>query len=357
MASASFLASCCLGNQSIIINNEIPQKHILLEETVVSTMSLIFSSASILGIGVLVLSWQPRFVGLSSSQNIIAQMCGANYASYWLSLSGMLANIGLIIRSTVWLLKYYPDPDDVNYYDGKHLFCISSSLWVQYFFLCVIFWHLAYAVETFVSSGGGECSRCIQHFLGWIVPGVLCAAGGCLAYMPKLKKCGSKYEVNSSMMYLTFLLPVIVCLILVVTLFYKSANRLKRTLIRHFGKYSTVERSIVDKVTSRCIIFVGTFCVCWLPNIVTGILVTTLEDPSLDVTVLVFLVLESVLNPFHVFIDSMVMFGWPPAGCCAIFRSHNHYDNSNYGNINDLECSQRSSEREPLLLSFSRNRR
>jgi len=74
---------------------------------------------------------------------------------------------------------------------------------------------------------------------------------------------------------------------------------------------------------------------------------------------------QSVLNPFQVVIDVMVMFGWPSNGCCAIFRTHRHnntflhHGNSFRGDINDLQSSGRSeflaSETDPLL-SFSRSR-
>lgn len=107
MASASFVASCCLGNKSIIINNEIPQQHILLEEKAVSAMSLAFAAASLLGMAVLVLSWQPKHNGVSTSQNIISQISGVNHASMCLIVAGMLANIGENLFSLISFLLYF----------------------------------------------------------------------------------------------------------------------------------------------------------------------------------------------------------------------------------------------------------
>ncbi|XP_053376255.1 G-protein coupled receptor 143-like [Mercenaria mercenaria] len=358
MASASFVSSCCLGNQSIIINSDIPPNHALLEETVVSIISLIVSIASFLGTFALVLPWRSRQVTTSSRQTNFAQGTGVNHVTKCLITAGSLANIGLIVRSSVWLGKYYPPPDDSTYQDGKHIFCIISTLWVQYFFLSVIFWHLVYGLETFMTSNSKRSSLCLQYFLGWVVPAALCALAAVLAYQPSLDKCGAKLEVNRAVIYVIFLLPIVFVLLLIIILFYKSYNNVKRSLIRHFGRFSTLERQTMDNVSIKFIIITTAFIVCWIPNIMNGIFVNVLDDRSGQL-VLVFIVLESVLNPFQVLIDSMVMFGWPPIGCCClIFRSHSH-DSSNYANINDLQRSQRSrssraKETDPLL-SFSRN--
>ncbi|XP_060605631.1 uncharacterized protein LOC132758135 [Ruditapes philippinarum] len=114
----------------------------------------------------------------------------------------------------------------------------------------------------------------------------------------------------------------------------------------------------MDNISVKFIIICTSFIVCWIPNLINGVVINVSEDRSGQV-VFMLIVLESVLNPFQVLIDSMVMFGWPPRGCCCILLRSHHHDNSNYANINNLGRSRRSrssrtSETDPLL-SFSRN--
>lgn len=208
-----------------------------------------------------------------------------------------------------------------------------------------------------MASNNTRSSKFLQYCLGWIVPAALCALTAWLAYSPSLDKCGAKKDMNRAMIYVILLLPIIVVCLLIVLLFYKSLHNVKRSLIRHFGRFSTLERQTLDNVWIKFVIITAAFSVCWIPNIINGIFVNVLDDKSSEL-VLVLIVLESVLNPFQVLIDSMVMFGWPPSGCCCIvFRSHLH-DNSNYANINNLHSrrsrSSQPSESDPLL-SFSRN--
>lgn len=357
MASTTYLAVCCLGNQSSLINGNLTRENASLEGRSISAISLTVSLASILGTLILRLPCRSSgHVTPAGRQGHIVQSNGVNQTARCLVAAGTLANIGLVVRCSVWLAHYYPHPDDNDYQDARHIFCIVSTMWVQYFFLSVIFWHLVYGVETFMASVHSTSSTCMKYFLGWVVPGALTAISAALAYCPSLKSCGAKKPINRAIVSVIFLLPVVLVVLFISVLFYKSLNNVKRSLIRHFGRFSTMERETLDNISVKFIIITTAFIVCWIPNIVSGVFINVLDGKSKDI-ILIFLVLESVFNPFQVMIDSMVMFGWPPSGCCGIFRS-NLRDNSNYANINNLTRSRRSntqaSEVDPLL-SFSQH--
>ncbi|XP_052799473.1 G-protein coupled receptor 143-like [Mya arenaria] len=201
------------------------------------------------------------------------------------------------------------------------------------------------------------CTSFMKHFLGWAVPAALCSIIAFLGYRPSNSSCGASEQSVRAVMYVMFLCPVVLAIITMVSFFCRASREVKRSLIRRYGRFTPLERATVENLQVKFAIISLAFCVGWVPNVLNGIFINVLDERSSDV-ILVFLVLEAVLNPFQAVIDSMVMFGWPPAGCCGIFRS-NHYGNSHHSNINDLQVSGRSEavpdETDPLL-SFSHNR-
>ncbi|KAH3891881.1 hypothetical protein DPMN_015991 [Dreissena polymorpha] len=290
---------------------------------------------------------------------MLVQSSDIDFVMKRLITAQVLANIGLTVRSIFWLAKSFPSINDPNVTDYKQVACIITTLWTQYFFLCVIFWHLMYGIECFLTSKGIASSYFTKIVIGWMLPASLCTVIAFIAYQPTLQRCSAQYHFVRSAMFGIFLLPIVIVILIVIVLFYQTLKSVKRKLIQHFGRFSPPEREMLDNLQAKYIIIAVTFVICWIPNILNGIFMSILDsvvDTEAEYLILVLLVLEAVLNPFQVVIDAMVMFSWPPVGCCGIFRSDGYRSR---GNINAMSKStvEGTSGETDALLSFSRRGR
>lgn len=353
MASPGFIAACCLGNRSIFIDPGLPHHHHLLQEEAVSSVSLTFGALSTVGLFVVLYPW--RCARQRSPRRLAQHLQGPNliHVVYCIITAALLGNIGIIIRSCLWLHKKYPGPRDKAYGDFKHIFCGVSSVWVQYCFLAGVFWHLCYSIEAYMVSHGTTSSRWMLHIIGWVCPSFFVGLGTFIAYSPGFSSCGAQDPVEMGVLYILILVPVIIVFLLNTAIFYKASASVKRSLIHHFGRYSTEERKTVDGIKTKFILFSITYLICWLPNLLESILINVLNQKSSSV-VLVMLVLESVLNPCEVLLLIMVLWGCPPAVRCKKTNSSG-YEEISRGTINSRTRSK-SSTSSRLFVSWSRAR-
>lgn len=362
MASPGFIATCCVGNQSILIDNVIPPDHSLLQEKAVSGVGLTFGILSTVGLFVILYPWR-CYQKRSSQRSQQLQGPNVNHVVYCIITAGITGNLGIIVRSSVWLHGTYPGPRDTHFGDFRHVFCIVISIWVQYFFLAEAFWHLCYSLEAYMISKGAPSSRWVLHIIGWVFPACFTGLGAFVAYHPTFSDCGAKDPTLMTVLYSLILVPVLVVFLLNIVIFYKASASVKKSLIHHFGKFSTEERNIVDGIQLKFILFSVAFLVCWTPNLLNGIIINTVEQSGS--IVLVLLVLESVLNPCEVLLLVMILWGWPPSAWHNFGRSSG-YEQIRSGNINSRKKSRsrsrlflprprlRSEENDPLI-SFSRS--
>ena len=94
MASAGFIASCCLGNKSIFIDRDLLSYHTLLQEKAVSGVSLTFAILSTVGLFVVLYPW--RCFRKQSSQRVSQHLQGPNliYVVYCIITAALIGNIG-----------------------------------------------------------------------------------------------------------------------------------------------------------------------------------------------------------------------------------------------------------------------
>lgn len=352
MASPGFIATCCVGNQSILIDNVIPPDHSLLQEKAVSGVALTFGILSTVGLFVVLFPW--RCYRKQSPQRLSQHLQGPNliHVVYCIITAGILGNIGLIVRSCLWLHGTYPGPKDTHFGDFKHIFCVVTSIWVQYFFLAEAFWHLCYGLEAYMISHGTTSTRWVLHIIGWLFPVVFTGLGSFVAYHPVFSDCGTKDPTLIKVLYSLILVPVVVVFLLNLGIFYKASASVKKSLIHHFGGFSTAERKIVDGIQLKFILFSVAYLICWTPNLLNGIFINTIEKSGS--IVLVFLVLESVLNPCEVLLLVMILWGWPPA-IWYKFNKPSGYEEIGSRNINTCRRS-RSRSRSRLFMAWSRSR-
>ncbi|KAL3856847.1 hypothetical protein ACJMK2_011558 [Sinanodonta woodiana] len=359
MSSPGCLAVCCLSNKN---ENVTSHETLLIEKETVTIISLVFSLFGCLGV---CLIWCLKDNACRehslTRRNRPSVFSGPilNHIITCLLMADALGNVGIVVRSCVWLSGVIPNPGSENKDTLSHALCIAFGVFVQYFLLASTFWHLVYGIEVYLVASGKKSGKWLQHFLGWLMPAIFCSLGAWVVYQPNLESCGAQRPKDKAMLYFVMLSPVILVIVFNIVLFYKAVKSVRRALIHQFGRFSNTERQIVDSVKWKFILIVGSFTACWLPNILNGILANVLDYHS-SYCMLIFLVLISVMNPMQALLDAMILWGW--SSSCSLFSrsSNSEYLEITHGEANLHSSLTRSksvgSEYDPLI-SFSRSRR
>ena len=105
MASPGFIAACCLGNQSIFIDKDIPPNHVLLQEKAVSGVSLTFAVLSILGLFIVLYPW--RCARKQSPHRLSQHLQGPNlnHVVYCIIAAAVIGNIGNIFGMSIYIIQ------------------------------------------------------------------------------------------------------------------------------------------------------------------------------------------------------------------------------------------------------------
>ncbi|OWF42552.1 G-protein coupled receptor 143-like [Mizuhopecten yessoensis] len=359
MTTPDFLAVCCINSSSTVAKNtsDAEKKDVLLVGQLMLIVTVVMCVVSMLGVCYLVL---PRGSTLFRNSNRLLAGPNLNSIIRCIVATNLLASLGLLVRSVVWLAKEYPSLKSVGL-DGRHIFCIISTVWIQYFFLCNFFWHLLYAVEALLVSKNKEVHLALKYFLGWFLPGAFCIGGAVTTYFPGLNSCLPRDTMVKDLNYIIFLAPVLIVMLFNPFLFYKSAEAAKKALIWHYGQYTSTERKLVDAIHLKFILIMVTFTACWLPNLINATIM--IANPSLSTSaVYATLVFMGLLNPLQALFSSLVFWGVPQEAVSwnRIFNL-SEYSYLNSSNINASQSyptvsSSRSasgSETEPLI-SFRR---
>lgn len=346
MASLALSYICCnnTGSADMMVH----WQTLLEKQKVLSIISLISATISTVCIIVIALNKKTRFSSLSKKTFYLVQSDGIDHVTKCIVIAGILANTGLIVRSIAWICNFSPLESNGNNFDGRHVLCIVSTVWIQYFFGSIMFWHLVYGLEIYVTSKESNSSRWAKYLLGWAVPSVICFVVLWLTYHPSLNNCGTKSKTILQVSEGIMLVPIIIVLLFMTILFYKSFHQVKHSLIQHYGQFSTTERQKLEYVQFKFIIIISTFVVCWMPTMMNGLFISVVMDERSFTWVL--LVLEAVLNPCQVVVDSLVIYGWP-TGCMGMFRSRDP------GTTVSWSRALLEETENDALLSFSRNRR
>ncbi|KAK8400866.1 hypothetical protein O3P69_002553 [Scylla paramamosain] len=229
----------------------------------------------------------------------------------WLAFADMMASLGILIRSASWLGDdtFGSGPDDSTM--GKS-FCIVSSSMIHYFYTATYLWSLLYALDVKLVMDGKRVDRRLYHLVAWTVPLALCLMGMLLLYLPDLN-CHS----NSVNPYLRFLpnymstfLPIVAVMIANPILYRLAFSRVEQQIMSMQGRFTHSERRVVDGLKRKFLAINGVFYLCWLPNVLNGIILWTAWDHLPKSVILVVWYLMAVLNPLQAVFNSMVYRRW-----------------------------------------------
>ncbi|KAF0307800.1 G-protein coupled receptor 143 [Amphibalanus amphitrite] len=184
----------------------------------------------------------------------------------WLGFADLMAAVGVILRCVVWLM-------DENMMRGLGLdefasdFCIVTSAVTQYFYTATYMWTLLYAVDVLRTLRGSGGSMVVYGLWAWLVPFVLSTIGFLLLFVP-----GTNCHAQGT-----------------------------NSFLRHFPNYifSNRERRTLLYLRFKFVCIIVAFYLCWLPNLVNGVLLwsTWPQVPVQPVVVIWYFM--AVLNPLQ----------------------------------------------------------
>ncbi|XP_046568551.1 G-protein coupled receptor 143-like [Haliotis rubra] len=180
--------------------------------------------------------------------------------------------------------------------------------------------------------------------LGWVLPGVLCIIGAVVAFYPSLDRCYGTRNLEWTILFLCFFVPVLVVLFLNPIIFLYATRTIRKQLIFNSGKYTHSERDLVEAVQLKLALIFMVFIFCWTPNIIAAVLESIPgEDASFFDVLQILWIVMAICNPCQALLNCLAYYGWPgwKASCEAITDFLCHKNNTAAG------------ERSALFLSTS----
>uniref|UniRef100_UPI00358EC0D7 G-protein coupled receptor 143 isoform X2 n=1 Tax=Myxine glutinosa TaxID=7769 RepID=UPI00358EC0D7 len=215
-----------------------------------------------------------------------------------LTTCDILACLGIIVRSTVWLsAPAFADGmsmgNNSSVFPG--IFCASTSVWIQFFYSANFLWAFCYAADNYLTmkrAAGKRCEENMEHAIPHYVS----------TYVP---------------MFLVFL----VCPVL----YIQTVRAVSSVLKSRHGIYSENERQLENAVKIRFLQIMLVFYICWLPNIINEVLLFVKElypsfeqkiNENIKITILITWNMMAIVNPLQGLLNSLVYYGW--RGCTGL---------------------------------------
>lgn len=276
---------------------------------------------------------------------------------FWLAAADGFASLGILIRSCIWLS-----------FDRSHAFvfgdllCAIISGWIQYFYICTYLWTVMFAVDTYMNAGDSDkCSLWLYHTLTWGLSFLICAVGLTILYYPGLDSCGNTNIARQLPHYLASYIAIVCAMVINPILLWKSSKLVHKDL-RQRGSSLIEQKQIVGEVMGRFFSVILIFYACWLPNVVNGIVLLSLnaeiEYRSLGHSVIIALwQMMALLNPIQGFLNSLVYRNiaiWPNRERMKHQEQHSTSaavavdGGTTEGEVNEGRNSGSSSDQEPL---------
>ncbi|XP_035664881.1 G-protein coupled receptor 143-like isoform X2 [Branchiostoma floridae] len=319
MASPELVSFCCVGDDHLsgwVINYQNPRYN------VVCLASSVFS---IVGTIVQLL---PKRVTAAESMRLMRRsrdpFTSQKRIVMWLIVADLLACLGIFFRSMVWLAGGNLLSDSAS---PATLFCAFVGGWIQLFYITTYFWTFCYAVDVFVIMKGfnGLSKLWVYHLISWGMAVVLTGEGLTFLFYPSGLECEEKKE-HLVPYYLSTYIPIVLVMILNPILYILSSRSVPSILKSRRGKYTDIERAIVQSVRLKFFNVVLVFFACWIPNVLNGVLIfagdnLTAQNFVYQAVVHILWYMMAILNPLQAFLNSLVYRGWQGCHCACPWHS------------------------------------
>ncbi|KAK4020869.1 G-protein coupled receptor 143 [Daphnia magna] len=288
MADPSLQSLCCLTT-----SNRSQQYHLLeLHQSAYYGLSLASAIVGFLGS---VYQLNLRYAAPFPRYQYFNVGLRGNNVLFWLALADTFAAFGLIIRSTGWFLSQ-DWSSHAMFTPLNPTFCAIISGWIQFSYTSSHLWTLVYAVDVRRITFDQPFAAPVYHFSAWGGAIILCIVGLTMLYFP-----GNGYDTFVKLLpnHVATYLPLVLTCLACPFLFMSAFRQAEISLTRRYARYTTTERRLVESLKLKFILIVSVFYLCWMPNIVNG-LVLWISWYKLPVTwVLANWYLMALLNPLQ----------------------------------------------------------
>ncbi|KAL1495066.1 hypothetical protein ABEB36_010543 [Hypothenemus hampei] len=266
----------------------------------------------------------------------------------WLAIADLLAAVGVFLRSTLWISEKNITPaiDD----DYSVLFCALSSALTQYFYTATWIWTLCYAIDMRYILNQKEGHFKYYHLFAWLVPALSTVLGLSLLYLPDAN-CHTSVSFTTAFLrifpnYFVTYLPIIIVMIINPILYMKSIKDMKNIITCSSGQFTTREREILEAVKIKFGIINAVFYLCWLPNLVNGVLLWTLWSDLPANSVIIIWYIMGFANPLQAFFNALVYRRWSTGSEKVIWPWTRH--EYSFNDVRSVSGSNSSNSRETV---------
>ncbi|CAH0720910.1 unnamed protein product, partial [Brenthis ino] len=232
----------------------------------------------------------------------------------WLAVADLLASLGVLVRSSLWLQykNIMPMPND----DVSVLFCSIISAWTQYFYTATWFWTMFYAVDTWNSIRGNNTHPILYHSLAWGIPAATTSIGLSILYIPNAK-CHNITSISTAFLrilpnYCATYLPIAMVMVVNPIIYIMASKKIEMAVALPLAQFTSKERRVVDTLRLKFFLINAVFYVCWLPNLVNGVLVWTMWFNMPVKVIITIWYIMALLNPMQALLNAMVYRKWSP---------------------------------------------
>ncbi|GLV34126.1 hypothetical protein CBL_00055 [Carabus blaptoides fortunei] len=230
----------------------------------------------------------------------------------WLAVADLLGSLGVFARSTLWInyKNIMPAVDD----DSSVLFCAISSAWTQYFYTATWMWTLCYAIDMRLILADKKERTKWYHLASWIIPAILTSAGLSILYIPDAN-CHTATSLSTALLrilpnYFATYLPIAVVMIANPVLYKSSTRDMECLITSSMGQFTSRERDVMDTIKIKFSLINLVFYICWIPNLINGILLWTLWFHLPIKVIITVWYIMAFINPLQALFNSLVYRRW-----------------------------------------------
>ncbi|KAJ0180579.1 hypothetical protein K1T71_003983 [Dendrolimus kikuchii] len=230
----------------------------------------------------------------------------------WLAVADLFASSGVLVRSALWLRykNIMPMPDD----NISVLFCSVTSAWTQYFYTVSWFWTLFYAIDTWRIIKSRDSNLLLYHSLAWGLPVATTGIGLSILYIPNAM-CHNLPSLSSALYkilpnYCATYLPIAIVMTVNPIMYMLSSKNVEMAVALPLAQFTSKERRVVDALRLKFFFINVVFYLCWLPNLVNGILVWSMWfDMPVNLIISVWYIM-ALMNPMQALLNALVYRKW-----------------------------------------------
>ncbi|KAK9890754.1 hypothetical protein WA026_012102 [Henosepilachna vigintioctopunctata] len=230
----------------------------------------------------------------------------------WLALADLFASTGVLLRSIIWLK--FSNIMPVKGDNPGVIFCVLSSALVQYFYTATWIWTFCYALDMQFVLKEKEFNSKYYHIVAWMTPFFTTSIGLSILYIPD-----ADCHVSKSLLtvitrilpnYVVTYVPIALVMVFNPNLYKQSTKDMERIITGVSGQFTNRERELVEAVKMKFFLINLVFYICWIPNLVNGILLWVLWfDVPLNFISIVWYSM-AFLNPLQAFFNCLVYRRW-----------------------------------------------